>query len=68
MAFVSSSWYIVMALLFVAIIGLIVTFVLMNNKDKALIENFVAESQKAAQTEEPKGSEPQAEVKEESKE
>lgn len=45
MYFVYTNWYIVMAILVVAIIGLIVTFILMDKKDRALIQEFVENSQ-----------------------
>lgn len=45
MYFVYTNWYIVMAILVVAIIGLIITFILMDKKDKALIQEFVENSQ-----------------------
>ena len=41
MTFVYSNWYIVMAILLVAIVSLIVIFVLMDKKDKVLIKEFV---------------------------
>ncbi len=44
MYFVYSSWYIVLALLLVAIIALIVTFIMMDKKDRVLIEEFVKNS------------------------
>lgn len=44
MYFVYSNWYIVIALLLVAIIALIVTFILMDKKDKHLIEEFIKNS------------------------
>ncbi len=45
MYFVYTSWYIVMAILLVAIIGLIVAFVLMDKKDRIIIQEFVQNSQ-----------------------
>ena len=51
MYFVYTNWYIVMAILVVAIIGLIVTFILMDKKDKALIQEFVENSQSQVVTE-----------------
>lgn len=45
MYFVYTNWYIVMAILVVAIIGLIITFILMDKKDRALIQEFVENSQ-----------------------
>ncbi len=44
MYFVYSNWYIVMAVLLVAIIALVVTFIMMDKKDKVLIEEFVKNS------------------------
>ena len=51
MYFVYTNWYIVMAILVVAIIGLIVTFILMDKKDRALIQEFVENSQSQVVTE-----------------
>ena len=62
MAFVYSNWYIVMALLLVAIVALITVFVLMDKKDRVLIKNFVDEMQKNA---EPKKEETAVEISEE---
>jgi len=45
MTFVYSHWYIVMAVLLIAIVALIVTFVLMDKKDKVLIDEFVKSMQ-----------------------
>ena len=44
MYFVYSSWYIVMAILLVGIIGLIVAFVMMDKKDRTIIQEFVNNS------------------------
>ena len=44
MYFVYSSWYIVMAILLVGIIGLIVAFVMMDKKDRTIIQKFVNNS------------------------
>ena len=44
MYFVYSSWYIVMAILLVGIIGLIVAFVMMDKKDGTIIQEFVNNS------------------------
>lgn len=45
MFFVYSSWYIVLAVLAVAIVGLIVTFVMMDKKDRQIIKEFVEANQ-----------------------
>jgi len=45
MTFVYSNWYIVMAVLIVAIVALIVTFILMDKKDRVLINEFVKSMQ-----------------------
>ncbi len=45
MFFVYSSWYIVLAVLAVAIVGLIVTFVMMDKKDRQIIKEFVEKNQ-----------------------
>lgn len=56
MTFVYTSWYIVLALLVVAIAGLVVAFIMMDKKDKQIIETFMketnaqAEAQAQAQT------------------
>ena len=49
MAFVYSNWYIVMAVLVVAIVALVFLFVKMDKKDRVLIKNFVDEMQKNAE-------------------
>lgn len=41
MKFVYSNWYIVMALLLVAIVALVVVFILMDKKDRVIIKDFV---------------------------
>lgn len=45
MFFVYSSWYIVLAVLAVAIVALIVTFVMMDKKDRQIIKEFVEKNQ-----------------------
>ena len=55
MFFVYSSWYIVLAVLAVAIVGLIVTFVMMDKKDRQIIKEFVEANQ--ANIQEPTDSE-----------
>ena len=55
MFFVYSSWYIVLAVLAVAIVGLIVTFVMMDKKDRQFIKEFVEANQ--ANIQEPTDSE-----------
>lgn len=45
MFFVYSSWYIVLAVLAVAIVALIVTFVMMDKKDRQIINEFVEKNQ-----------------------
>ena len=52
MAFVSSPWYIVMAILIVAIVALVVVFILMDKKDKAIIEEFIQSSNAEAANQE----------------
>ena len=47
MAFVFTSWYIVIAVLLVLAIGLIVTFILMDKRDREIIDNFIKESAEA---------------------
>ena len=42
MFFVYSNWYIVLAILIIAIIALAVVFFKMDKKDRALIEEFIA--------------------------
>ncbi len=44
MTFVFSFWYIVMAFLVIGIAGCIAGFILMDQKDKALIKEFVESS------------------------
>ena len=50
MAFVYSNWYIVMAVLLVAIIALFVVLILMDKKDKKIIKTFVESSQAPSET------------------
>lgn len=45
MFFVYSSWYIVLAVLAVAIVALIVAFVMMDKKDRQIIKEFVEKNQ-----------------------
>lgn len=45
MFFVYSSWYIVLAVLAVAIVALIVAFVMMDKKDRRIIKEFVEKNQ-----------------------
>lgn len=45
MFFVYSSWYIVLSVLAVAIVALIVTFVMMDKKDRQIIKEFVEKNQ-----------------------
>ncbi len=52
MTFVFTSWYIVLAALLVAVIGCIVAFVLMDKKDKVIINEFVNEANKGSQKQE----------------
>ena len=42
MAFVYSNWYIVMAVLVVAIIALVTIFIMMDKKDRVLIQKFIS--------------------------
>ena len=49
MTFVSSPWYIVMALIVVAIVALVVVFVMMDKKDRALIEEFIQSNTQPAE-------------------
>ena len=68
MKFVYSNWYIVIAVLVVLIVASIVAFVLMDKKDKQLIQDFVNMNKEEPASSEPK-EEPVAEVKtEENKE
>ena len=48
MKFVYSNWYIVMALLVVAIIALVVVFIKMDKKDRVIIKEFVDSMQNGA--------------------
>jgi len=48
MTFVYSNWYIVMALLVVAIVALVVIFIKMDKKDRTLINDFVKSMQQEA--------------------
>jgi len=41
MTFVYSNWYIVMAIVAVAIAGLVTAFILMDKKDTVLIDEFI---------------------------
>ena len=52
MTFVFTSWYVVLAVLLVAVIGCIVAFVLMDKKDKVIINEFVNEANKGSQKQE----------------
>ena len=45
MFFVYSSWYIVLAVLAVAIVALIVPFIMMDNIDRQIIKEFVEKNQ-----------------------
>lgn len=68
MKFVYSNWYIVVAILLVLIVASIVTFVLMDKKDRQLIQDFVNKNKVESAPAEPKA-EPVAEtVTEETKE
>lgn len=63
MAFVYSNWYIVMALLVVAIAALVTIFIMMDKKDRVMIENFI----NSATTEKEEPKQQDTEVKENEK-
>ena len=65
MAFVYSNWYIVMAVLVVAIIALVTVFVMMDKKDRVLIQKFIDSS---SASEEPKQESVKTEVEEKANE
>ena len=57
MKFVYSNWYIVIGVLLVLIVASIVAFVLMDKKDRELIQDFVKKNSEPAETLETSSSE-----------
>ena len=49
MTFVYTSWYIVLAILALAIVGLVVAFVMMDKKDKLIIKEFMNQANASAE-------------------
>lgn len=54
MAFVFSYWIIVFVLLLVAVVGLVVAFMMMDKKDRVLINDFIKSASEPQAAEEPK--------------